>query len=273
MRRRRALLSGVGAAVAYVALAAISGHLSPLARRPLLDGFVAPPPYRWVSPPPSLASGNKRPSVGSFTVDFSAQTGSQAGVFSTNDLQASIVLADGAFPPAAGQSSIHLTITPMTPSAVGPAPAGMVIAGNVYRFQAVLQPSGQEETTIASSSQLVLAYPSIPNPSTSRHTLLSSADGKSWQSVGGSIDTIAQQQVLAKVRMLGFYAVGATPGKGGASVPGGSAGRLITTILVIGLVVAIAFFIVRFEIRQRRRTARPRPRRRPPPPRPRDRDD
>jgi hypothetical protein len=272
-RSRSALAWGLGVAFSYVALAALSGHLSPLARRPLLDGFTSPPPYRWVSPPPSLASGNKRPSTGSFTIDLSAQ-GSQAGVFSTNDLQASIVFADGAFPAAPGQSSIHLMITPQAPSAAGPPPAGMVIAGNVYRFQATLQPGGQEETTISSSSQFVLSYPSIPNPATSRHTLLFSSDGMTWQPVSGTIDSIAQQQVLADVRMLGFFAVGATPGTGASGAPKGSIGNLIPTILVGGLVAVIAIFIIRFELRHRRRLeSHQRPGRRPPPRPRRDADD
>jgi hypothetical protein len=270
-RSRRALAWGLGAAVSYVALGALSGHLSALARRALLDGIGPPQPYRWACPPPSLASANKRPSMGSFTIDLSPQTGSQPGVFSTNDLQASIVFADGAFPAAPGQSSIHFAITPLCSSAAAQPPAGMVIAGNVYRLEATLMPSGQAERTIASSSQFVLSYPSIPNPATSRHTLLFSPDGMSWQPVSGTIDSIAQQQALANVRMLGYFAVGATPGAGPSGTPRGSIANLIPTILVGVLVAAIAFFIVRFEIRQRRLSAaRPRPRTRPPP---RRRDD
>ena len=271
-RSRAALAWGLVAGLSYILLAVLSGHLSPLARRPLLDGFVPPPPYRWVSPPPALASGNKRPSTASLNVDFDSRTGSQAGVFSTNDLQASIVLADGAFPPAPGQSSLRLTITPQSPSSAGPAPAGMVIAGNVYRFRATLEPGGRDLSAIASSSQLVLSYPSTPTPATSRHTLLFSADGAGWQSLSGSIDSVAQQQVLANVRMLGYFAVGATPGRGASGTPTGSVANLIPTILIGVLVAGIAFFIIRFEIRQRRRArSRPRPRPRPPS-RPRDDD-
>ena len=48
---RRALATGAGIALLYVALAVLSGHLSPLARRPLLDGFAPVPQYRWVSRP------------------------------------------------------------------------------------------------------------------------------------------------------------------------------------------------------------------------------
>jgi hypothetical protein len=49
---------GLAAAATFVLGAWMSGALSPLARRPILDG-AATLPYRWVSPPPDLASTNK----------------------------------------------------------------------------------------------------------------------------------------------------------------------------------------------------------------------
>ena len=60
--RRAARCARVAVVAAYVALAALSGHLSPLARGPLLDGIGPPQAYRWVSPPPDLASTNVAPS-------------------------------------------------------------------------------------------------------------------------------------------------------------------------------------------------------------------
>ena len=75
---RRALLFGLGAAVLYVAGTALSGSLGPLARRPLLDGFAPPQPYRWVSPPPNLAAGNKPPASAVVSLQLDPQTGSEA---------------------------------------------------------------------------------------------------------------------------------------------------------------------------------------------------
>ena len=48
MSRRAALLVGALCLTAYAGLAALSGHLSPLARGPLLDGIGPPQDYRCV---------------------------------------------------------------------------------------------------------------------------------------------------------------------------------------------------------------------------------
>ena len=112
---RRALVLGLGVAGAYLVLAAVSGRLSPFASRPILDGFAPPPPYHWVSPPPDLASTNKPPSAGRFTLSLDPTTGSKADVFSTADGQVSLALGEGAVPSRPGQDSVALTITPMAP--------------------------------------------------------------------------------------------------------------------------------------------------------------
>ena len=72
MNRRRLVLGGLAVAIAYAALAGLSGWLSPLARGPLLDGLGPPQPYRWVNPPPALASTNQPPSSAVFHVPLDA---------------------------------------------------------------------------------------------------------------------------------------------------------------------------------------------------------
>ena len=66
--RSLALGAGVAIALVYTATAVLSGHLSPLARRPLLDGLAPPTAYRWVQPPPELAATNQKPTPGRFVV-------------------------------------------------------------------------------------------------------------------------------------------------------------------------------------------------------------
>ena len=65
--RRAGRAAGAVVVVAYVALAAWSGSLSPLSRGPLLDGIGPPQAYNWVNPPPDLAPQNLPPSPGVFT--------------------------------------------------------------------------------------------------------------------------------------------------------------------------------------------------------------
>src|SRR5205823_11020502 len=161
-RKKRTAAVGIAVAIAYVGAAAISGHLGIFARRPLLDGFAPPPPYRWVSPPRSLAGSNQPPLSGKASIPF--QNGkSQAGVFRTNDSQLVLVLLGGAIPPKAGQTSVQLTIDPLAPKAVASPPPGQAITGNVYRVKAIYQPDGARVTNLAGAgAELVMVYPAPP---------------------------------------------------------------------------------------------------------------
>jgi len=253
----------------YLALAALSGHLSILARRPLLDGFSNQVPYRWVNPPPQHRAGNQPPLSGRFNLSLNPGSGSQPGVFSTRDLQVSVVFSQGSFPATPGQQSVSGTMTPLDPARYGAAPAGLAIAGNVYALKATDQPSGQPVTGLSASTQLALAYPAAPNPSTLAHVILFSPSGRDWKALK-STDSPAQQ-VSANITALGFFAVGQRQSTGTASH---SRSALIPTILIAVLVFVVALLIVRYEVRERRRRRLRQPRggshgrrsRRPPPP-------
>src|SRR3989442_8017820 len=137
VRRSRlaAVATGLGVATIYLGVAVWAGRTGPLARRPLLDGFLGtPPPYNWVSPPPSLASQNRQPAPGKFDVAINPQSGSEATVLSTDDGQASLALNQGSILPRPGQDSAKVTIAPLAPSGFGPPPAGVEITGNVYQI-------------------------------------------------------------------------------------------------------------------------------------------
>jgi hypothetical protein len=257
---RRALGSGLALAVLYVAAAALSGHLSPLARRPVLDGLAPPAAYRWISPPPDLASGNQQPAAGQFTIQINPGTGSAPGVFNTNDLQAALILPDGAIADHTGQESVLLTVTPLDPSQFGPAPAGMAISGNVYRFELAYQPSGEAVGKLLKSGQVLLFYPSVPAITTTDHTILTSQDGQAW-AAAQSIDTIGQQQTVASVDGFGYFAVGVAA-EAAAKASRNSWTRLIPSLLIAGLVAIVILLIARYEVRARRASRRGRKRRR-----------
>jgi hypothetical protein len=245
---------GLALAVAYVVVALWAGRAGPLARRPLLDGFAPPPPYRWVSPPPSLASQNQTPASGRFEADLNPQTGSQANVFSTDDNQASLALDDGTIPPTSGQSSALVTIQPLAADGFAAAPRGLELTGNVYRIQAAYRPSKEQIVRMAKTSQVVLAYPAEPGTILHKHSLLVSTDGRAW-TVLTATDSHGQLLIQASVDTFGYFAVGRTPG----GSPQGGAG--IGTIVIYGLVglaiVAIGLAILRTELRLRRERERP----------------
>ena len=173
------VLAGVGLVVVYLAGAAVSGRASILARRPLLDGLAPPTPYRWVNPPPDLAAGNEPPASTRFTVELTAQ-GSKLGAFSTSDGQINLVLSQGAIPARPGETGVEVAVDPVDPATLGPAPLGLIVAGNAYRIQASYRPSGRKVETIGGQSSVGLVYPllatAVADPS--GHVVLSSADGR-----------------------------------------------------------------------------------------------
>jgi hypothetical protein len=250
-RARTVLALALGLAVAILAVggALLSSHLSPGLHRPLLDGFAPPPPYRWVKPPPDLASQNQPPDKGAFSAQLTS-SGSDRGIFSTQELQASLFIPQGAIAPEPGQQSVTLNILPLDPAAFGPPPKGYVITGNVYRFQAVYVPGGKPVTSLVHQGELSLSYPGTT--SFSDHSLVSSTDGRIWTLVRSS-DQPATQIVSAHVVTLGPYAV--VQAKAAGVEPGGGSGSGAYPWLVVGLVVAVALVVVVLEVRHRR--ARP----------------
>jgi hypothetical protein len=248
--RSKAAISGAVVLAAYLAGALLSGHLSPFARRPLLDGIIRKHPYNWASPPPPLASTNKQPESGSYTI--SLKGGSQPGVFQTNDGQAVIILPTGAIASSQGATSVTITLTPLDPTTFGQPPGGLAIAGNVYRIAAKYQPGGSPVTHLASTeSEVALLYP-LTN--TTKHIVLESTDGKTWAKLP-STDQAASTQVLAtKVTELGYFAVG-VPASGATPAPTSSSsgiGGVLTAVIaaVAVIVLALAF---RAEYMRRRR--------------------
>jgi len=241
-----ALLAGLVLAGAYLAGAVVTGRLDPLARRPILDGFAPPPPYQWVSPPPSRAKDNQPPSSGTFRVRFGGDGVSRADVLSTDDLQVTLILSKGTFPPASDQSATLVTIGPLAPNGLGAAPSGLRIAGNVYRVQAMYQPGGRAVQTLAQPVQLTLVYPPSPDGLVHAHTVLLSKDGKSWRTLPTND---AGVQAGVEVTSLGYFAVSEQVTGGKRPFP---LGKITQYGLIVVLVLVIAVPIALHELRMRR---------------------
>lgn len=236
MRTRTAAV-GVLVALAYAVTAVIAGHHDPNAARPLLDGTRPPPPYRWVDPPPDLEQGNQQPAGGTATVTVDKGK-TTAGAFSTPDAQFSIVLEPDALDIPAGTASVQITITPLAASAVqANPPSGQEIAGNVYRIQAIAQPSGRVLTSFSPPGRVVLIYPASSTGTHVRHTLLYSDTGKTWTSVKTSDSTI-QQQASGLMEGPGYVAVGAPPTNGTSKT------RWITIAIVVIAVLVLASLVI-----------------------------
>jgi hypothetical protein len=236
--RRRAALAGLAVAVVYAVLAAWSGHLSPLARRPLLDGLVPPAPYRWVEPPPELAAENVAPVGQAFNVALTG-AGSETAVLTTDDAQLTLILAEGSFAAADGQRSVEVRVEPLGPSAVSAPLPPTQILGNVYLVEATYRPSG-DPAPLQVETRVVLVYPLRLNDH-SGHEVLVSRRGASWRAVETN-DLRSIQQVDGTVRTLGHLAVGGLPVSATASPSPGAddgGGMSVAAFVIVAALVAL----------------------------------
>lgn len=240
--RARALGAGVAVTVVYAASALLSGHLSPLARRPLLDGLAPPTAYRWVEPPPELAATNKQPTPLTLRIELKNK-GSATAVPTTGDAQVTLILPEGAFASTEGQRSVDVTIEPVGPSTLSPPDAPLHIIGNVYALGATYAPSGTK-AKLQVLSTVVLVYPLLANDH-GAHTVLWSRNGTMWEPLKTD-DLPSIQQAGGDLTDLGYVAVAgrpASPTAGGSSGVGSTA----TIAVVAGLVVlaAVAAYLLR----------------------------
>lgn len=207
-------------------------------------------PYNWVSPPPPEAGDNIEPIPQSFSIPFTAN-GSNAGAFGTVDLQANLIMSEGAIPDREGQESVELTIEPLAPQELGEPPPGRQFVGNVYRFAATYQPGGEPVQELVRAVTLGMVYPEVSHEAA--HEVFGSADGQAWDRLE-TIDQHAQSYATTGVDRLGLYGV-TVPAAGGAGAPPASSGS--APLLPIGLGVLALVVLIGL----RAATARRRPRR------------
>ncbi len=233
--RRRIIAAGAVAVVVYTALAGLSGRLSPLARGPLLDGIGPPQAYRWVNPPPDLASTNQQPSSGVFHVPLDAN-GSRPEVFVTSDNQVTVIVPKGAFDLKAGQIEVTLSVTPLDPAKLSSPGKALTLFGNAYRLKAAYQPSG-DAVSLASPLDLVLLYPVTTNLHAATHQLYTTTDGKTWTKQAGS-DSLAQQQAEGPMPSLGDVLVAGEAGASTVTPASPSSGASKSGTFIVLIVVA-----------------------------------
>ena len=259
--RSRALGAGLTVVIVYAATAILSGHLSPLARRPLLDGLAPPTAYRWVEPPPELAATNQKPTPGTFTVDLGSD-GSKTAVFTTDDAQVTVILPAGSFADAEGQRTVEVTVEPLAGATAHPDDP-LNVVGNVYLVGATYQPSG-DAAKLATPANVVMVYPLLANDHGS-HSIIWSRSGERWKALETD-DLPSIAQAGADIDELGYLSVAGQPASptGGSGTSGG-ASSVATIAIVAGLIVlaVIAAVLLRRgsssrdrELEQRRRRRR-----------------
>lgn len=258
--RSRALGAGLAVVLVYAATAILSGHLSPLSRRPLLDGLAPPTAYRWVEPPPELAATNQKPTPGTFTVKLGSG-GSKTAVFTTDDAQVTVILPEGSFADAEGQRSVQVTVDPLAGALAQPDDP-LNVVGNVYLVEATYQPSG-DAAKLANPASVVIVYPLLANDHGS-HSIIWSRSGERWTALETD-DLPSIQQAGADVDELGYLSVAGQPASPTGSGTSGGGSSVATIAIVAGLIVlaVVAAVLLRRgsrskdrELEQRRRRRR-----------------
>lgn len=243
--RRRAIVVGSIIVAAYVVFASWSGHLTPLARGPLLDGL-APTNYRWVNPPPELASTNEQPSSGEFPLEMGPK-GIEGAVVFTTDNQVTVIVATDSIEPKAGQEGVDLTVTPLDPATL-PAPGdGLSVFGNAYAIDATYRPSGSpvRPADMPEPLDVILVYPSTTAVHATSHQLAYSSDDTAWRVIDSS-DSAGSQQVEGNVPGLGTVTVVGEASASPSPSDAGGSSTLTTSLLVAAgclLLLGVALLI------------------------------
>lgn len=240
--------------VAAVATAAIGGHRF----RPLFDGGFPPAPYRWVKPPPELASGNQAPTPGSGTVPFSGA--SQPMIVATGDGQANFNLPQGAFAAHPTDTSVSVSVVPLDPATLGPLPAGYAADGNAYRVTMTYEPSKAPVEHLAVAGNIVLI-----SATRTADSMATSVDGRTWRLLqafpaGGT-------NVAAALDAPGYFVDARSPNAPRATTTTSSAVRVksrggsgfpigeVVAAAAAAVVAVVALLLARRSRRQRRERA------------------
>jgi hypothetical protein len=232
----------VALALGLIAAALLHGRI---AAPPIYDGIIVPPePYRWESPPPNLAAGNKPPLSGETTLPV--QNGQVAGGgVQTDDNQVVIYFGPGAFKAPAGATGVTCSIVP-DPNPP-PAPSGAEIRGNVYRVGCVGMPGGGP-VTVVSTYHLTMRFP----PGAFKEIQYN--DGSGWRPLRTL--TAPGGDPYASVNAPGFgeYAATAPTGAPGPSVFS-DLGRYLEFYGILAFVILFGAIAIFQEVRRRRHRA------------------
>jgi hypothetical protein len=212
---------------------------------PVYDGIAVPPePYRWVSPPPNLASGNKPPLPGEATLPVLNGQVAGGGV-QTGDTQVVMYFGPGAFKAPPGATAVKCTIEP-DPSPAPP-PAGVEIRGNVYRVGCVAQPGGGA-VAVVSNYHLTMRFP----PGAFKEIQYN--DGSGWRALPTLKAPGGDPYASVNAPGFGEYAATAATGAAGPSIFS-DLGRYLEFFGILAFVVLFGAIAVFQEIRRRRHQA------------------
>jgi hypothetical protein len=215
-RRRRQIAWGLAVCLAYLGVVSVSLSMGWIASRPLYDGLVPLPPYRWVNPPAERTGDNQAPQAETFMVRLTPEGNADPASITTSDGQATvtfdqIVLLEG--------ESFVVTITPEDPVQVANPPEGSYFDSNAYKVEAAYEGS---KAPVGGSFTIILRY--------SVHARqMFALKGGAWEKLFQPLVTPIDFQVVARTPEVGTFVAsgkGIRPPTGAehGNVPGSQTG-------------------------------------------------
>ena len=217
-----------GGGVGLLALAAVGYVLAAWSVAPgFYDGIGPSAPYRFVSPPPEVRSSNQAPLSGRGSVKVGTNGVVDPGSIFTQDGQAAVAFAPGAFVTPPDRSPVTIEIQPVSQF---PDPGGIKLATNVYCFTSTSPLAAGKDTliTLTFSSQ-------FPAPS----DLYMYEGSGPWRKIG-STGTAQPFTIAARSTTLGCFA-GGYPANAGQAASGFrlSGGQALPILVALAILVVV----------------------------------
>jgi hypothetical protein len=234
--RRKLVIRGLALVAGYLLVAWLSVQAGLVSRSPLYDGLAGIPAYRWVNPPEERVDNNEVPEPDSFKVQVATSGQADPGSVTTGDGQATMTF--NYLPPAPEPYSFTLTMTPLDPATVAPAPDGFYFDGNAYRIEALDDRTG---APVEGSFTTILRF-SVHAPQ------VLAFNGTIWEPVRDPLMTDADLQVSVDTPANGTFVPAGTGTRPPEQVRAGESFPWFSTILgLAGLILlfAAAFIAIR----------------------------
>ena len=235
---RKLTLQGLAVVLAYLLVAWASVQAGLVSRSPLYDGLADIPLYRWVNPPPEREGGNEVPEAETFQVAVSTSGQADPGSVTTGDGQ--MTLTFNYLPPAPEPYGISLSMTPLDPAELAPAPEGFYFDSNAYKLEAVDTKTG---APVDGSFTAIMRF-SVHGPQ-----ILSLNEG-TWTPLADPLLTDADLQVSAETPANGTYVAAGTGTRPPEDTNRGESFPWFSTIIgSVGLLLLFSAAIVAFRRR------------------------
>jgi hypothetical protein len=234
--RRAAATLAAGAA-----LLALAWTVGPRSAPPLYDGGpIVAEHYRYLHPPAGFTNANP---PGRIDVTRKLEAGLSPAIAETTDeqpAQAQLLAAQGAFTVPPGTTGVRVDVAPVEPPTV--APAGGIIAGNVYRFAVTAVP-GATPLPLRAGQQITVV---LRGPAGVANPTLEIWDGARWNRAETTpLGSRSPDTYAANLTMLGDMALVIPPPAPAADSGGaGGAGLIIAAVVVAVVLVSAATVLV-----------------------------